>query len=123
MPPTAPRSVEIVPSVLPADFAHLGDAVIELVVTEFLYRGYPNPEGELTNWRASLVNAKTLSEIASEIGMEQYLYLSRGESKDAGSKARQFILANAIVAPFADESESSRRYQPGSGRAPASSGA
>jgi ribonuclease-3 len=76
----------------------LGDAVIELVVTENLYRNYPNPEGELTNWRASLVNAKTLSEIASEIGMEPYLYLSRGESKDAGSKARQFILANAIEA-------------------------
>lgn len=76
----------------------LGDAVIELVVTEYLYRNFPNPEGELTNWRASLVNAKTLSEIASEIGMEPYLYLSRGEAKDAGSKARQIILANAIEA-------------------------
>lgn len=76
----------------------LGDAVIELVVTEHLYRNYPNPEGELTNWRASLVNAKMLSEIAREIGMEDYLYLSRGEAKDAGSKARQFILANAIEA-------------------------
>src|SRR5512143_4148619 len=65
----------------------LGDAVIELVVTEHLYRNFPNPEGELTNWRASLVNAKMLSEIASEIGMEDYLYLSRGEAKDAGSKA------------------------------------
>lgn len=76
----------------------LGDAVIEMVVTEYLYRNFPNPEGELTNWRASLVNAKMLSEIAREIGMEDYLYLSRGESKDAGSKARQFILANAIEA-------------------------
>jgi ribonuclease-3 len=76
----------------------LGDAVIELVVTEYLYANFPNPEGDLTNWRAALVNAKMLSEIASEIGMEDYLYLSRGEAKDAGSKARQFILANAIEA-------------------------
>lgn len=76
----------------------LGDAVLELVVTEYLYRGYPNPEGELTNWRAALVNAKTLSGIASGIGMEPYLHLSHGESKDAGSKARMYILANAIEA-------------------------
>jgi ribonuclease-3 len=76
----------------------LGDAVLELVVTEYLYARFPNPEGELTNWRAALVNAKTLSDIAAEIGMEEFLYLSRGEAKDAGSKARQFILANAIEA-------------------------
>lgn len=76
----------------------LGDAVVELIVTEFLYRNFPNPEGELTNWRASLVNANTLSAIASEIGMEEYLYLSRGEAKDSGSKARMYILANAIEA-------------------------
>jgi ribonuclease-3 len=76
----------------------LGDAVLELVVTEHLYLNYPNPEGELTNWRAALVNAKALSETAKEIGMEDYLYLSHGESKDAGSKARMYILANAIEA-------------------------
>jgi ribonuclease-3 len=76
----------------------LGDAVLELVVTEHLYRTYPNPEGELTNWRAALVNAKMLAEIAKEIGIEDYLYLSHGESKDAASKARQYILANAIEA-------------------------
>ena len=76
----------------------LGDAVVELVVTEHLYRTYPNPEGELTNWRAALVNAKTLSSIAQEIGMDDYLYLSRGEAKDSGSKARMYILANAIEA-------------------------
>ncbi len=76
----------------------LGDAVLELVVTEHLYANYPNPEGELTNWRAALVNAKALAETAKEIGMEQYLYLSHGESKDAGSKARMYILANAIEA-------------------------
>lgn len=74
----------------------LGDAVLELIVTEFLYKTYPNPEGELTNWRASLVNAKTLSEIAASLGVEEFLYLSRGEAKEKGSKARQYILANAF---------------------------
>ncbi|MEK7570265.1 MAG: ribonuclease III [Patescibacteria group bacterium] len=76
----------------------LGDAVLELVVTEYLYITFPNPEGELTNWRASLVNAKTLSEIAAGLEMSDYLYLSRGESRDPKSKARQIILANAIEA-------------------------
>lgn len=76
----------------------LGDAVLELVVTEYLYTTFPNPEGELTNWRASLVNAKTLSEIAAGLEMSDYLYLSRGESRDPKSKARQIILANAIEA-------------------------
>jgi len=47
----------------------LGDAVLELVVTEYLYRNYQNPEGELTNWRAALVNAKMLAEIATELGL------------------------------------------------------
>lgn len=72
----------------------LGDAVIELIVTEFLYNEYENPEGELTNWRAALVNAKMLSSIAYEIGMEPYLFLSHGEAKDAGTKARDYIMAN-----------------------------
>lgn len=76
----------------------LGDAVLELVVTEFLFEEYGNPEGELTNWRAALVNAKTLSGIAYEIGMEPYLFLSHGEAKDAGTKARDYIMANTIEA-------------------------
>lgn len=76
----------------------LGDAVLELVVTEYLYNHYPNPEGELTNWRAALVNARMMAEIAQGLDLEDYLFLSRGESKDAGSKARQIILANAIEA-------------------------
>lgn len=75
----------------------LGDAVLELVVTEYLYQNYPNPEGELTNWRASLVNAKMLSSLASDLGLEEFLHLSKGESKDVG-KARQYILANAYEA-------------------------
>jgi len=76
----------------------LGDAVLEMAVTEFLYKNYDNPEGDLTNWRASLVNAKMLASLAAELGLENYLYLSRGESKDAGTKARQYILANAYEA-------------------------
>ena len=53
----------------------LGDAVLELIVTEDLYKNYPNPEGELTNWRAALVNANMLAEIAGDIEIEEYLYL------------------------------------------------
>jgi ribonuclease III len=77
----------------------LGDAVLELVVTEFLYKQYPKEqEGDLTNWRASLVNAKMLAIIAGEVGIEDSLLLSRGEAKDKNSKARQFILADAVEA-------------------------
>ncbi len=76
----------------------LGDAVVELVVTEFLFEEYLNPEGELTNWRAALVNAKMLASVAYEIGMEPYLFLSHGESKDAGTKARDYIMANLFEA-------------------------
>ncbi len=73
----------------------LGDAVLELVVTEYLYKTYPNPEGELTNWRAALVNAVTLSKITSEFDLNDYILLSKGEARDTG-RARQYILANAM---------------------------
>jgi ribonuclease-3 len=77
----------------------LGDAVLEIIVTEYLFKTFTEtPEGDLTNWRASLVNSKMLALIASEIGLDDYLYLSKGEAKDAGSKARQYILANAVEA-------------------------
>ncbi|MFH1225705.1 MAG: ribonuclease III [bacterium] len=76
----------------------LGDAVLELAVTEYLYEKYDNPEGDLTNWRASLVNSHRLAALANELGLEPFLFLSRGEAKDAKSKARQFILANAFEA-------------------------
>ena len=76
----------------------LGDAVLELVVTEYLYTHYPNPEGELTNWRAALVNAKMLAEVARDMGLDDFLFLSRGEAKDKDSKARHIILANAFEA-------------------------
>jgi len=74
----------------------LGDAVLELVVTEYLYNQYDNPEGELTNWRASLVNSQMLAKLTTELNIEDLLYLSRGEQKDAHSKARQKILANVF---------------------------
>ena len=75
----------------------LGDAVLELVVTEHLYRTYPNPEGELTNWRAALVNAVMLADISKVFDLNEYILLSRGEAKDTG-RARQYILANAMEA-------------------------
>ncbi len=76
----------------------LGDAVLELSVTEFLYKSFDIDEGKLTNLRAALVNAKILAEISNEIAFEPFLFLSKGEQKDAGSKARMYILANAIEA-------------------------
>ncbi len=76
----------------------LGDAVVELVVTEFLYHNYENPEGDLTNWRASLVNADMMAGICETYGVDDFMLLSRGESKDAKSKARRYILANAFEA-------------------------
>ncbi|MBU1137162.1 ribonuclease III [Patescibacteria group bacterium] len=75
----------------------LGDAVLELVVTEHLYRNYPNPEGDLTSWRAALVNAKMLSSIAQRLDINDFLFLSKGENKDTG-RARHYILANALEA-------------------------
>src|SRR6185369_12597719 len=75
----------------------LGDAVLELVATEYLYRHYPHSEGELTNFRSALVNYKMLAEIAKRLGLEQFLQMSKGEAKDTG-RARQVILANAIEA-------------------------
>ncbi len=75
----------------------LGDAVLELVTTEHLYRHYDNPEGELTNLRSALVNYRLLAEIASSIGLDEHILLSRGEARDRG-RARQVILANALEA-------------------------
>ncbi len=76
----------------------LGDAVLELISTHFLYEKFPDkPEGELTAYRAALVNAVTCAEIAQEIGMNEFLLLSRGEAKDTG-RARSILLANAFEA-------------------------
>jgi len=76
----------------------LGDAVLELAITEFLYKKYPKKsEGELTSWRASLVNTKMLGDLAKGLDFDDFLLLSRGEAKERG-KARQYILANTFEA-------------------------
>lgn len=76
----------------------LGDAVLELAATEFLYAKYPGkPEGELTAFRAALVNTISIADAATKLGMNEFLLLSRGESKDTG-RARGIILANAFEA-------------------------
>lgn len=77
----------------------LGDAVLEIIITEYLFLNFPNkPEGDLTNWRASLVNSKMLYQVAKNLKFEKYLLLSKGESKDKDSKARQYILADLVEA-------------------------
>jgi len=76
----------------------LGDAVLELVVTDYLYEKYPNyTEGELTSIRSALVNASIISEAAVKTGMNDFLLLSKGEAKDNG-KARLYILSNTYEA-------------------------
>ncbi len=76
----------------------LGDAVLELVVTEYLYKTFTDKaEGELTAVRAALVNTQSISKAAQKLGMNDYLLLSKGESNDTG-RARQYILANTFEA-------------------------
>lgn len=76
----------------------LGDAVLELIVTDYLFLKYPEKaEGELTSWRAALVNAKMLSILGKEIGLQDFLLLSKGEAKETG-KSRDYIVANAFEA-------------------------
>lgn len=76
----------------------LGDAVLELVITDYLYKKYPEKnEGDLTAYRSALVNSVTLASAAEKIGMNAFLLLSKGEAKDTG-RARQFILANTFEA-------------------------
>lgn len=75
----------------------LGDAVLELIVTDHLYRHYQLPEGELTNLRAAIVRGEMLSKVAEELDIDDFMLMSKGERKDTG-KARQYILANAVEA-------------------------
>lgn len=77
----------------------LGDAVLELVTTDFLYNKFPEmTEGELTSLRSALVNADTCSAVAQTLEMNDYLLLSKGESKEDAGRARQYILANTLEA-------------------------
>ncbi|MBU0648070.1 ribonuclease III [Patescibacteria group bacterium] len=73
----------------------LGDAVLELSVTDYLFNTYDDPEGELTNWRAALVRGVTLKEVADDLRLGKYLYLSRGEEL-SGGRQRELILANTV---------------------------
>lgn len=76
----------------------LGDAVLELIVTDFLFRKFPNkPEGELTTYRSALVNTQSLAASSEKLNVNDILLLSKGESKDTG-RARQLILANTFEA-------------------------
>ncbi len=76
----------------------LGDAVLELVITDYLYgKLKESDEGELTSLRSALVNAETCSRVAADLGANDYLLLSKGEAKDNG-RARQYILANTLEA-------------------------
>jgi ribonuclease-3 len=76
----------------------LGDAVLELVVTDFLFKKYTEkPEGELTAVRAALVNTVSLSAASEALGVNEFLLMSKGEAKDMG-RARQYILANTFEA-------------------------
>lgn len=75
----------------------LGDAVLELVVTEYLYLNYKEPEGILTNWRSSLVRTESISAAATRSGFEPLLRLSRGEKRGT-ERARAQILANSYEA-------------------------
>lgn len=79
----------------------LGDSVLELITSEFLFKTYPDqPEGQLTVLRAALINYQTLAKVAREIDLENHLLLSKGEAKDLG-KARETILADAWEALLA----------------------
>ncbi len=76
----------------------LGDAVLELAVTENLFNRFPDyPEGQLTSLRAALVNYQTMANAARNIDLGNFILLSRGEAKDIG-RAREVILANAVEA-------------------------
>lgn len=76
----------------------LGDAVLELVTTRYLYDNFSEPEGILTNWRSSLVRTESISEAAARSTFEPLLRLSRGERKGSSERARMQILANAYEA-------------------------
>jgi len=75
----------------------LGDAVLELIVTDHLYRTYPDPEGELTSWRSALVRGDMLGMVAGELGVGEALLMSKGEERSGGRKRTQ-LLANAMEA-------------------------
>ena len=75
----------------------LGDAILEFIVTEHMYKNYKNPEGELTAWRSALVNGEKLATLSKKFEMGKFLYLSRGEEK-MGGRNKELLLANVFEA-------------------------
>ncbi len=76
----------------------LGDAVLELIVSDFLYTTYPDrPEGDLTSFRSALVKTDSLASSARDLGIGQYLHMSRGE-EDSGGREKDYLLANTFEA-------------------------
>ncbi len=75
----------------------LGDAVLELVVTDYLFRNFDSPEGDMTAWRSALVKTEALAEVTERLDLGQYLLMSRGEAK-SGGRTRQALLANMLEA-------------------------
>lgn len=75
----------------------LGDAVLELVTTEYLFRNFDKSEGELTNWRSALVKGVTLAKVAKKLDLGSYLKLSKGEEK-SGGRDKEYLLANTVEA-------------------------
>lgn len=78
-------------------FEFLGDAVLELVVTEYLFQFEDKSEGELTSWRSALVKGEQLSHVAKEIKLGDYIYMSKGEEA-SGGRTKESTLANALEA-------------------------
>jgi ribonuclease-3 len=78
----------------------LGDSVLEIIVTNHLYRNYPNPEGELTDFRSALVSGVHLSEVGARLGFHEVIKVSRGERKTATTRGWGFLIANAVEAFF-----------------------
>ncbi|HHH12555.1 MAG TPA: ribonuclease III, partial [Candidatus Moranbacteria bacterium] len=76
----------------------LGDAVLEMIVTDYLFRHYDNPEGDLTAWRAALVNTDMLAKVAEELSLRDVLRMSKGEAVSGKERARLHILANTVEA-------------------------
>ncbi len=75
---------------------YLGDAVLELIITDYLYKNYPDlAEGEMTSLRAALVNSQMLLRVSDRLDFNDYIYLSRGEAKEI-NRGRQYILANTF---------------------------
>lgn len=73
----------------------LGDATLEMIVTEYLFRQHPNPEGQLTRWRAALVKTESLAQVAERLGFSDYLLLSKGERRGSTSRS---LLADTLEA-------------------------